>query len=69
MRKIFILISFFVLSFNVFSEVRTYFSPEYDLEEVVTQYLGIASEKIDIAIYPDFSSPFSRMAMQTGVQL
>lgn len=29
----------------------------------------LGARKIDLAIYPDSSSPFSRMAMQTGVLL
>ncbi len=38
-----------------------------DILAQLHQKLG--ARKIDIAIYPDFSSPFSRMAMQTGVLL
>lgn len=38
-----------------------------DILAQLHQKLG--ARKIDIAIYPDLSSPFSRMAMQTGVRL
>ncbi len=39
----------------------------WDILAQVHQKLG--ARKIDSAIYPDLSSPFSRMAMQTGVLL
>lgn len=67
MRKILILLSFVLISSQAFARVHSYFSPEHDLEEVITEHLKLANKRVDIAIYT-FSSDGMREVLLDKLQ-